>query len=82
MYGSENLVKDVLEYVVFEKHLANVYSMWRLHGKVVPDWMPPRQEILRTIRKPNMEPVEETEKEDSKEVAETGTPDGPQLATA
>lgn len=50
MYGSEHLVKDILEYVVFEKHLANEYGLWRIHGKVVPDWMPPRQSAIRTYR--------------------------------
>lgn len=38
MHGSETVAKDVLEYVVFEKHLANVYGSWRLHGKIIPDW--------------------------------------------
>ncbi len=34
MHGSPTVAKDVLEYVVFEKHLANVYGKWRVHGKV------------------------------------------------
>ncbi|CAL1673903.1 unnamed protein product [Lasius platythorax] len=37
--GSEILRKDVLEYIVFEKHLANEYGVWRIHGKVIPSWM-------------------------------------------
>lgn len=37
--GSEILRKDVLEYIVFEKHLANEYGTWRLHGKIIPSWM-------------------------------------------
>ena len=40
MYGSETTPKDVLEYVVFEKHMANVYGKWRIHDKIVPDWVP------------------------------------------
>lgn len=42
MYGSEFVAKDVLEYIVFEKHLADTYGVWRLHDKIVPTWMPPR----------------------------------------
>ncbi|KAL6446370.1 hypothetical protein ACFW04_001152 [Cataglyphis niger] len=37
--GSEILRKDVLEYIVFEKHLANEYGVWRIHGKIIPSWM-------------------------------------------
>ncbi|OWA52317.1 putative 39S ribosomal protein L45, mitochondrial [Hypsibius exemplaris] len=60
MYGSEDLVKNVLEYVVFEKHLANPYGAWRLHGKIVPSWAPPRDAVLKTFKKPILEtPSEE-----------------------
>ncbi|XP_029634515.1 probable 39S ribosomal protein L45, mitochondrial isoform X2 [Octopus sinensis] len=59
MYGSENLVKDVLEYVVFENHISNIYGQWRIHGKIIPDWMPPRDPILRTYQLPKFEPIEE-----------------------
>ena len=51
MYGSEAVAKDVLEYVVFEKHLADEYGRWRIHSKLVPDWMPPREPVRRTWRK-------------------------------
>jgi large subunit ribosomal protein L45 len=37
-HGSEVIAKDVLEYVVFEKHLANIYGIWRIHGKIIPSW--------------------------------------------
>uniref|UniRef100_T1PIS2 Large ribosomal subunit protein mL45 n=1 Tax=Musca domestica TaxID=7370 RepID=T1PIS2_MUSDO len=43
MHGSEILTKDVLEYVVFEKHISNEYGRWRLHDKIIPDWLPPKQ---------------------------------------
>uniref|UniRef100_A0A336K027 Large ribosomal subunit protein mL45 n=1 Tax=Culicoides sonorensis TaxID=179676 RepID=A0A336K027_CULSO len=49
MHGSEILAKDVLEYVVFEKHLANEYGTWRLHAKIIPDWLPSRQPSIRTF---------------------------------
>jgi len=42
IHGNENVAKDVLEYCVFEKHLSNVYGTWRLHTKIIPDWMPRR----------------------------------------
>ncbi|KAF0309664.1 putative 39S ribosomal protein L45, mitochondrial [Amphibalanus amphitrite] len=47
MYGSEVVAKDVLEYVVFEKHLADEYGRWRIHSKVVPDWMPARDPVTQ-----------------------------------
>ncbi|XP_023220831.1 probable 39S ribosomal protein L45, mitochondrial isoform X1 [Centruroides sculpturatus] len=53
LYGSEHLLKDVLEYVVYEKHLSNQYGLWRIHGKIIPNWLPPKEPALRTIRKPN-----------------------------
>ncbi|XP_011633415.1 probable 39S ribosomal protein L45, mitochondrial isoform X2 [Pogonomyrmex barbatus] len=37
--GSEILRKDVLEYIVFEKHLANEYGVWRIHDKIIPSWL-------------------------------------------
>lgn len=43
MHGSEIIAKDVLEYVVFEKHLANLYGVWKLHDKIIPDWQPQRE---------------------------------------
>lgn len=51
MYGQEDVPKDVLEYVVFEKHLTNPYGSWRMHGKIVPPWAPPKQPILK-VRQP------------------------------
>jgi large subunit ribosomal protein L45 len=50
MHGSEILAKDVLEYVVFEKHLSNEYGLWRLHEKIVPNWMPPKEPVAKTYR--------------------------------
>ena len=36
IHGNPHVAKDVLEYVVFEKHLADTYGKWRLHGKIIP----------------------------------------------
>jgi len=49
MHGSEIIAKDVLEYVVFEKHLSNEYGTWRLHDKIIPDWTPPREPSRKTF---------------------------------
>ena len=76
IHGSEVVAKDVLEYVVFEKHLANIYGIWRLHSKIIPDWAPPREPGLLTYRIPAEEPEEEAKADDTageekKEVAPT-----------
>lgn len=36
IHGSENVVKDVLEYVVYENFLTNSLGQWRIHGKILP----------------------------------------------
>nr|SVE84505.1 EOG090X0DDP [Daphnia pulex] len=59
IYGNEVVAKDVLEYVVFEKHLANVYGLWRIHEKIIPDWMPEREAGKKTYIK--QKPVVEAE---------------------
>lgn len=64
MHGSEILSKDVLEYVVFEKHLANEYGVWRVHDKIIPDWMPPKTPSLKTTRVKE-EPLEEEPNQES-----------------
>ncbi|XP_008053904.2 39S ribosomal protein L45, mitochondrial, partial [Carlito syrichta] len=63
MYGQEDVPKDVLEYVVFERHLTNPYGSWRLHGKIVPSWAPPKQPILKTVMipGPQLKPWEDYE---------------------
>lgn len=51
MFGSADLVKDVLEYVVFEKHIVNIYGKWRVHDKVLPDWRPSHlTEAVKTVK--------------------------------
>ncbi|XP_078036650.1 mitochondrial ribosomal protein L45 [Augochlora pura] len=46
--GSEMLRKDVLDYIVFERHLSNEYGTWRLHAKIVPSWLPPEEIAAKT----------------------------------
>ena len=92
MYGSENLIKDVLEYVIFEKHIVNEYGRWRVHGKIIPTWLPEREPLITTIRKPK-DPNEPTKPPESGLVVKKETKieekgvggqgsGGPQLATA
>lgn len=71
MHGSEIVKKDVLEYVVFENHLANKYGAWRIHAKIIPPWMPEREYAQRTyLMKPEEpEPVEEPPKKAEVSVA-------------
>ncbi|XP_028170718.1 probable 39S ribosomal protein L45, mitochondrial [Ostrinia furnacalis] len=57
IHGSEILAKDVLEYVVFEKHLSNMYGTWRVHDKIIPDWAPPKDPSKLTRIQPEPEPV-------------------------
>jgi large subunit ribosomal protein L45 len=74
MFGDPDQARDVLEYVVFEKHIANVYGQWRVHGKVVPEWMPSRGALHKTYVKKEPAPLPEIEEEEKKsEVATTTT---------
>ncbi|XP_046972225.1 probable 39S ribosomal protein L45, mitochondrial [Vanessa cardui] len=57
IHGSEIVAKDVLEYIVFEKHLSNLYGTWRIHDKIIPDWAPPKDPSKLTRLKPEPEPV-------------------------
>lgn len=66
-HGSEVVARDVLEYVVFEKHIANTYGLWRIHDKIIPDWMPPRQPIRKTYRVQEVEEEEEEQHPPNKE---------------
>uniref|UniRef100_A0A1B0DHF6 Large ribosomal subunit protein mL45 n=1 Tax=Phlebotomus papatasi TaxID=29031 RepID=A0A1B0DHF6_PHLPP len=64
LHGSEILAKDVLEYVVFERHMSHEYGTWRLHEKIIPDWMPPKEPGPVTYRvddtpPPALEPTQE-----------------------
>lgn len=84
-YGSESLAKDCLEYVVFEKHISDEYGSWRIHGKVVPDWMPAGpQTVIRTMRQPIFEPLpeENSDVKDSAMQTNSEAGDSPAVATA
>ncbi|KAF6211412.1 hypothetical protein GE061_011924 [Apolygus lucorum] len=74
MHGSETIPKDVLEYVVFERHMANKYGRWRIHDKIIPDWMPPKEPSLRTyvVDFTDDEPQVPSVQEQPSSVASTG----------
>ena len=84
MYGDPDQPRDVVEYVVLEKHIANEYGQWRIHGKIIPDWMPPHGVLHKTYVKPEFDPLpdleedeeDKTKKEESSPSQESG------LATA
>eukprot|EP00096_Caligus_rogercresseyi_P002322 TRINITY_DN1441_c0_g1_i1.p1 TRINITY_DN1441_c0_g1~~TRINITY_DN1441_c0_g1_i1.p1 ORF type:complete len:354 (-),score=91.84 TRINITY_DN1441_c0_g1_i1:169-1230(-) len=63
IHGSEVVAKDVLEYVVLERHLSNIYGTWRLHAKIIPDWAPKKSGSLLTSVIPDEE-FEEGEAEE------------------
>ena len=42
IHGHPLTAKDVLEYVVFEKHITDTEGSWRIHGKIIPEWAPNR----------------------------------------
>lgn len=63
MYGDPHQPRDVLEYVVMEKHIANEYGQWRVHGKIIPDWMPARDVMRKTYVKAKLDPLPEIETE-------------------
>lgn len=71
MHGSEIIAKDVLEYVVFEKHLSNEYGTWRLHDKIVPEWAPPLDPSAKTFVQEPEEPKQIEATEVAKEVTIT-----------
>lgn len=58
-HGSEILAKDVLEYIVFEKNISNMYGEWRMHEKIIPPWAPAKNPSPATYR--YVRPVEEEE---------------------
>ncbi|XP_030627759.1 large ribosomal subunit protein mL45 [Chanos chanos] len=63
MLGDEEEPRDVLEYLVLERHLVNPYGRWRLHGKIVPAWAPPKDPIIKSVMipGPKLKPEEEFE---------------------
>ena len=59
MLGSEDIPKDVLEYIVFEKHLSGMYGSWRMHGKITPDWVTSNEPIVKSMIVPEEQELEQ-----------------------
>ena len=75
IHGHPHVAKDVLEYVVFEKHIANMYGKWRMHAKIVPEWLEkdrPEGFITHILDKRNMEEIKESAPvvEDTEDISE------------
>ncbi|XP_068619963.1 large ribosomal subunit protein mL45 [Battus philenor] len=72
LHGSEILAKDVLEYIVFEKHLANLYGTWRIHAKIIPDWAPPKDpsKLTRIMPEPEPQPLALEQPEETPAIAD------------
>ncbi|CAK9811408.1 Probable 39S ribosomal protein L45, mitochondrial [Anthophora plagiata] len=77
LLGSETVNKDVLDYIVFEKHLSNTYGTWRIHGKIIPDWMTSKGSSAKTYILPQKEAEQEQLPTDkaAESVAETVPPE-------
>lgn len=92
IHGSEILAKDVLEYVVFEKNISNLYGEWRMHDKIIPPWAEPKQpspNTYRFIERQDDDETEETNTEQQQQAIEaiqieneSGSKSLPPIATA
>uniref|UniRef100_A0A914WA38 Large ribosomal subunit protein mL45 n=1 Tax=Plectus sambesii TaxID=2011161 RepID=A0A914WA38_9BILA len=49
LLGSEEVARLVIEYVVFENHVASVDGRWRLLDKVYPKWAEKKEPVPRTF---------------------------------
>ena len=49
MLGSESVPKDVLDFIVFEKHMSDSYGKWRIHSKIKPSWQKSDTQVRQTV---------------------------------
>ena len=61
MFGSPHLGKDVLDFVVFEKNIVDLYGRWRIHDKIRPDWLPQLYKN-QSVRLPKNDELEQEDK--------------------
>ncbi|BFZ22631.1 hypothetical protein BsWGS_25670 [Bradybaena similaris] len=66
MYGDPQLPKSVVEYVIMEKWISDTNGRWRIHGKIIPDWMSPRDSLIKTYKVPIFEPIPPADPQDEK----------------
>lgn len=75
IHGHPHVAKDVIEFVNFEKHIVNIYGKWRLHEKLIPEWLAKTREpgtITHILEKDYYDEVKEevhrnTEDDDTEE---------------
>ena len=48
------MIRNSLEFVVFEKQISDEYGSWRMHDKIVPEWAQSDVRVQRTFRKPKV----------------------------
>jgi len=46
IHGSEAILKDVLEFIVFENRVSSLNGTWKIHGKIQPDWLKEKNEKI------------------------------------
>lgn len=54
LLGSPDVAQEVVEYPIFERHLSDPNSRWRIHGKIRPRWDPKanrRYPLIQTFPK-------------------------------
>ncbi|RXG62253.1 putative 39S ribosomal protein L45, mitochondrial [Armadillidium vulgare] len=76
IHGSETVLRDVLEYVVFEKHISNIYGLWRIHDKIIPSWMNFKPTSMNTFKISDPPQEEPKETPSSEEPVETESTQG------
>jgi len=71
IHGHPHVAKDVIEFVVFEKHIVSIYGKWRLHQKMIPQWLAETREpgVLTHILKEEemVETVDEVSEKNTEE---------------
>ena len=79
------LRRTVLNTLFSRNISADEYGSWRIHAKILPDWMSQGHTILRTLRQPNSTEEKLTGTDDAQQDSATPTDakkDDPILATA
>ena len=90
IYGHPHVAKDVLEFVVFEKHIVEDTSKWRMHVKIIPEWLRTQKSqdgfLTHILDKEDVEEseksaveVKDTEEDDEKEDGGVINPHGKKL---
>ncbi|KAL4229086.1 39S ribosomal protein L45 [Mactra antiquata] len=60
VYGHPKTPVDVLDFIVFEKNLVDLYGKWRMIDKNTPDWLPVRHKHKTIYLKDDIKTKEST----------------------